>query len=100
MKQTFTIETTHKVSALEIAGMLDDAGVKKYTINSVDLNNVQEYMTDMLAYIEEEYDNIYSDIVDYFDFNNRTISVEQTEIDFIKIIFTKKMQKKLFGRVF
>lgn len=100
MKQTFTIETTHKISALELAGMLDDAGVKKYSIHAVELSDVQGQMTDMLDYVEEEYDNIYSDIADYFNFDNRTIEIEQTEIDFIKIVFSKKMQKKIFGKTF
>ena len=53
MKQIFSIESNHKLTALEIAGLFDDAGIKKYRINEINLKDVQEEMTGLLEYIEE-----------------------------------------------
>ena len=62
-------------------------------------------MIDLLAYIEDDFlnagcEDIYRSVADYFDFENRCIPIEQHEIDFIKILFTKKCRRNYSGECF
>lgn len=92
--------------------MVRDFGFPSYLIekNKITLADLKkqyamdknEELASILEYIEDDDSgsSVESCIADYFDFDNRTLKVSKSELDWIKNNLNKKTQIRIFGRDF